>query len=416
MNRQQQDDLKLLKKAGRKVARSLILTYIGLCLLKGGSCFVLTQPLFTLPENFLLVYLISMMIELAAWMAEFFFLSTGEKGSRAVYWILTACEFAFGFWVFAQMFSHPDAFLVYLVWFAFILAQCLFLCWFGGWLRHSWWASIFFDHVLVLDEEDRKHEERLARSRTSVPQISSQVSRQPQQTFTPVHQAAPSIHDNEAQPDFTSGPAPAPTVHLKPEAQPDLQMDPQLAARQKAQKEREEKRRISAAYPRMAIRLAIVVYGELILFPLIVHLFSNFFVSMDNSSSFAQSLMFTVCILSAVVWTIPIFFLYLKQPGVRKSLLAGLLLQLCVIAFEAFSLWGYSQNPDVQYATKVFIYFGALELVRYILLFIGAMPAFRLPEIREDHRRDAQDPDELEKQIEEDELLDDQDFDEDYDD
>lgn len=405
MNRQQQEDLKLLKQSGRHVNQALILTYIGLVLLTGGGCFLLTQPLFAMPEHFLLIYLISMMIELAVWMVEFFYLSSGQKGSRIVYWVLVVCQFLFGGWVFWQMFSQPDSFLIYLVWCVLILASCFYLCWFGGWLRHSWWASIFFDHVLLLDEEDRGYEERQRKKERNSASLSAPAPQS--QTAVPVYGGM------QEKPDFSSSDSITPSVRIKPEAKPDLQMDPVVAARMKAEKEQEEKRRISATYPRMAIRLAVVVYGELVIFPLVVHLFSDFFVSMDNTSTFAQSLMFTVCILTAVVWTIPIFFLYLKQPGVKKALQAGLVLQICVILFEAYSLWNYSQNPDIQYATKVFIYFGVLELVRYLLLFFGARPAFQLPEIREVHQRNDDDLQPVDEQVEEDELLDEEELDDD---
>ncbi len=118
-----------------------------------------------------------------------------------------------------------------------------------------------------------------------------------------------------------------------------------------------------------ALHIAICVFGELILFPALVHIFQNHFVSIDNTNVFALNLMFTLSILTAAIWTPVIFFLYLKQPGVKKAIYLSTIVQIVFIGFGGWMLWQFHQSETITYSNKVFLYFIGLELLRYGILF-----------------------------------------------
>lgn len=487
MNRRNQDDLRLLKKAKRRVTITLILSYLILCLWPAAIYFLLGQPIFSRPDHFTVLYLVSMLAQMVIWMVIFFAVSEGKPATRHLFTVGLIGEFAFVAWLIYDMIRNPAFLAVYLIWAALELVKDFYLIWLSGWMKNSWYAKIYFDHTIELSESERQAEaerrrqaarrraaakakaEREARERAEMearrkkasyatnayrqahPQqtassfyqpdiqqgapVSNQqgVSSQPaqpyrydphtgqplypqnqngqpayqpqqgypnQQTYPnqagqPVSpaqsQANPQANGNLSVPSFASNPnAKMPqTRPVQPEASTnanaDFQTDAELAAQTKLAAEKANRKKLSSAYPRTALRLALVVYGELICFPIGVHIFQNSFVSIDNSSVFAINLMFTLCILTAVVWTLPIFFLYLKQPGVKKMIWGAAAAQLGVLAFGCWVLYGHYKSETVIYSDKVFTLFAMLEVLRYGLLLIGVLPAFRLPEIRDKH-------------------------------
>ena len=51
--------------------------------------------------------------------------------------------------------------------------------------------------------------------------------------------------------------------------------------------------------PQLSVRLGIIIYGELILFPILIQIFSNLFASLDMQKVFATKDMFMLCIFTA---------------------------------------------------------------------------------------------------------------------
>ncbi len=95
--------------------------------------------------------------------------------------------------------------------------------------------------------------------------------------------------------------------------------------------------------------------------------------------------MFTLSILTAAIWTPVIFFLYLKQPGVKKAIYLSTFVQIVFIGFGGWMLWQFHQSETITYSNKVFLYFIGLELLRYGILFFVLKPAYNLEEIRKNN-------------------------------
>lgn len=522
MKNKYSDDLRLLKKARHRVNAMLIVSYVFLCVWPGAVYFLLGQPLFSRPDNFHVLYLVSMLVEMVLWMLIFFAISGGQPKTR---WLVPAgitAEFAFCVWLVWQAFRQPQFLFVYIVWIILELVKNFYLLWLNGWMKNSWWARIYFDKVVAIPESEREAEEErqkaIARqkrqahapkqaasrqapapSRQMPQQPSGYVQKQPGQPYpnqngmaqsgwmtgTPVsnpsgypqqawqpsgypnangyapgaqipqnsYPSQPAAHpynnghmagsfsqgkpagqnnswpanqpvpnqqalpamQNWQTPDFQNASRPgqnpaagqnsAPSsfgfhpdiqsrqghraagdqVRIPVKAPVDIAGNPHEEAMRRREQEKENRRKLSSRYPRMAIRIAIVVYGELMLFPTLVHIFQNNFVSIDNKSIFAVNLMFTLCILTAVLWTLPVFFLYLKQPGCKKMVWAAGIGQVLIAAFGGWMLSRYGSSETVIYSAKVFTLFLILEVIRYGILVVGVAPAFKLPEIHDSH-------------------------------
>ncbi len=544
MTSQYQDDLRLLKKAKRRIHAVLILSYLVICLWPAGMYFLLSQPIFTRPDFFTVLYLLVTLVQMVVWMVIFFAISGGKPWTRSLVLIGTLCEIAFCGWLIYDLTIHTQFIWVYVVWILLEMVKNFYLLWLYKWLRNSWWAKIYYDHVITLSESERREQERLekerqaarrqkqaaqkqkARKQPSQPVYddydtgsqrypnsnpaygngqpqgypSNQMpngygqgySNQPSQGYSqgysgyPNHQPAQPYGTQQADPysqypaypqqpasnipptgrplnyDPNTGqyydpytgqvvPLPGNNPYSVPDFQPGSSVSqnsnanlpqthfgssPDITSRNQAPnqrqtanasntrkaaqsapvrvavknpvdiegnsheeaatrraQEKENRRQLSSKYPRTAIRMAIVVYGELILFPLIVHLFQNNFVSIDNTSVFALNLMFTLCILTAAIWTLPIFYLYLKQPGCKKILWFCLVAQIGVMAFGGYMLKGYYDSDTMPYSMKVFTLFLMLEVIRYGLLVVGIFPAFKLPEIKDIHSASDEDLD-----------------------
>ena len=452
------EDRFYLKKASKRIRSSLVMAYTMLCLWPLAMYFVLAQPLFAKPSYFNMLYLLVLFVELAVWLLIFFAASGAKKFSKYLFTLSIWCEFGFAGWLLYDTFRHLIFLPFYMAWILLALIKDFFLIWYKRWLYDSWWGTIFFDHVLVLSEEDRRRSERQRAQRENAshqsknridmplnqarrPQYADEQAMymqnrarktQPQQPYVqhdPYGQNAP------ARSSRPSSPAPAPSSPAMPSYRqahgdtliasgqsqhtqqrrsnpqgsysthdaaaqrgnsasarparlgtgtPDFRSDPVRAEQTRLEREKEARRKLSSKYPRAALRMAVGIYGELIIFPIVTHMMQNSFVSTDNSSVFAVGLMFTLCILTAVLWTFPIFFYYLKYPGAKKSLWAALAGQLGILAYGVLTLRSYSLSETVTWPSNVFLLFSIFELVRYAILAITVIPVFRLPEIRDE--------------------------------
>ncbi len=496
MNQQIQDDLKLFKKAKRRVNAMLVFSYLLLGLWNAALYFLLTQPLFERPHSFLILYLTSMLAQMILWMMIFFALSEGKPKLRLLLILGILAQIGWCGFLGYDLFQNTNFILFYVLWIAMELVQVFYLLWLRGWLKNSWWARIFFDHVVELegDEEEQILQPTQPLQQTipngypsmngygqamgyqngypntypnfqqgnygyvdqqgypqpnyGYPQGQNQQPYPPQGQpgYDPMYgypQNANFAQNGYSQPQQNGYPnegyedsyetlnespyvTPASNFAGNPditqhseadsdreeyEEQPvrkkfpffsshkeevqeaqftnqgpiDFQTDAQIEALRQQEASRREAYEVSQSYSYIAMRMAAVVYGELVLFPILINLFQNNFVSIDNSSVFAINLMFTLCILTAVVWTLPIFFLYLKQPGVKKILWGAALFQVGVAAFGLWMLHGYYDAQTIHYADKVFTYFLMAEVLRYGLLIAGIFPAFQLPSIQDIH-------------------------------
>lgn len=380
--RRRAEDLRWLKKAKHRIQTTLVLAYALILIFPFATYFVLAQQVFTKPSFFNTLYLLVLLVSIVVWLVIFFLAGSGKKASKTLFTLALLGQFAFSFWLLWDMFQHVNYLTFYLAWFTLSMVENIFLLFIKRKIYDSWASSVFFDHVLILDDDQREaqqeRERRMEMERYQYEQRQRQAEMARRQ----------SMQQSGARP--STMPGARPMRQMPPQrsgvyeySRPDFSSNRELEAKNRIERERQARKTLSARYPRTAIRMAIGIYGELIVFPVVTHIFQNSFVSIDNSSVFAVGLMFSLCILTAMVWTIPILFCYLKYPGVKKAVYAALFGQLLILAWGIYSLYAYYKSDAVIYAHNVFLMFIIFEVVRYAILLIAVFPAFRLPEIED---------------------------------
>lgn len=426
---QRDQDLKLLNKAKRRVRFSLTVTFAALLLWPLAAYFLISQPLLERPSYFDGLYIGSLIVQTLIWVVIFYFLGEGSRRARKAYWFGVGAEALFACWLLYDGVRHPAQIWVFLIWVLFLAAKIILLMYFGNWLESGWWPRIYFDKVVRmagrpasarrnLQPQPYGHT-RMAEHHPNLQNGKNQTSpdngnRQIHSPRTPAGRGSYSLKKrsengsapesrrsgrNPSQASYASrsysgigkSETPAQAQNIESSKQqpsqvfasmadktPDFQSQAPADAKKTIQS-----RRVRTGWKKSAVRLSLCVYGELILFPMLVHIFEGGFVSTDNKGMFALSLMFSLCIMTAVLWTIPIFYMYLEQPGARKSLYLGCAGQLLIIAYGCFMLWQYSkgQEPQPVYPAGVFIRFILLDLIRYLLLAYTLRPLFDLKEI-----------------------------------
>ncbi len=132
------------------------------------------------------------------------------------------------------------------------------------------------------------------------------------------------------------------------------------------------------SYKKLAIRLGIVIYVSLGLFPILVQIFHSLFASNDYEHIFANQDLFIACMISAIVWTVPILFLYFNHPRSKLTVKICFAIEFLRIALYCPSFIGYFKSEEVSYSVRVFIFFILLDCIRYIFLFTSIRPIFKL--------------------------------------
>lgn len=301
-------DYKIWKKARNKIIFKLILYFLVVCLFMLATSLLLSLDfLKTYETHVRSTFLYVSLGEIFLWLMVYLAISTGKRWTRWLYWLAFAVQASFICLPVSAMGQDMSHALVYLAWIFCMFIQLVIELQMGLSLYRGRSAKIYFDHILeVYDDE---------------PEV--EIEHKPAQ---PVSQPT----DRKKSPEPVEE-VPAPLT-----------------------------------WPQAAFRLGICVYGELIVFPIIVQMFQGWFSSMDMRSVFATRDMFLICIFSAFVWTVPIFFLYYSQKSSKKVLWGS-------IALEAvFALWYGTRLLEYwnsgQYPSRVFILFIILNIVRYALI------------------------------------------------
>lgn len=394
-SRRQLTDLEILKKARRKVllviAGTILLIMAGFI---GGSCLL---SLNLLPHPLLLeqAYMISGLIQMFCLIGLFILFMTGEKWCRTVYWTFFGLEcltFLLPVWVYLQ--DYTDL-ISCSVWILLILLKLYILYSLGRWLGSSKDARIYLDHVVqeVVSRDELEIRQAAARTARLQAQKRASASRQRNQQVSaanskPVKSPQGALQRQNQRPaaaaqrkadlsQRSSAAAGSGTSHNTARVRASAMRTPDYSGGDHRVPVAEDKGAI--LYPQLAIRLGAVVLISLILFPAIVQIFQNLFVSTDNKQVFATGLMFTVCILSAIIWIIPVFFLYLKEPFSKTCVLFCLLLEIIAGIWFGFRLYSYAHLETVSYGWQVFLYLIVLDAIRLGILFWGIAPVFSTP-------------------------------------
>mgnify|MGYP000457867514 FL=1 len=202
-----------------------------------------------------------------------------------------------------------------------MLVKTIALSQIGGYLKNNRWCKIYYDHTIELDDEDDDWVEKQTKN----------------------------VDYNKIKEKYAK------------EMEQDEQDDEDEYETEKA----------PMTLPQLSIRLGIIIYGELILFPILIQIFSNLFESMDMQKVFATKDIFVLCIFTAFIWTIPLFYMYYNQKATKKIIACCMIGELIRILVYLPSLMKYYNSHE--YSIRVFIFFILIDIIRLLILLTFAI-------------------------------------------
>lgn len=318
----------IYKKAKNRVITRLIISWILLCLYFIGAFTVLNLDFLKTTNNLNTVIIVLAISQLCLYGFIFLLLSFGKKIFRILYWlvfILTLCLFYVPIHFAMQDMAHI---LTYASMLGFMFIKTMFLVQLGSYLKHNKWSRIFFD--LTIDVYEDEMEDTIEQPVLRVKQVKKKPVRQPEPEY---------IYEEEEE-------------------------------------EAEEKEPYTQ--PQVSIRLGIGIYASLMVFPILIQIFSNYFASYDLQTVFATQDMFMLCIFTALVWTVPVFYLYYDHPYAKRIVLICAILEVFCILFYAPKFIGYYVGKDPEYPLRVFILFILVDAIRYGVLFYCLKPLLHI--------------------------------------
>ena len=202
-----------------------------------------------------------------------------------------------------------------------MLLKAVALCQVGGYLKNNRWCKIYFDHTIELDDEDDDWVEKQTKN-VNYEKIKSKFEKE--------------FEDNDQEEDEEYVTEKAPMT-----------------------------------LPQLSVRLGIIVYGELILFPILIQIFSNLFESMDMQKVFATKDIFVLCIFTAFIWTIPLFYMYYNHKYTKKIIACCMLGEIIRILVYLPTFMKYYNSHE--YSIRVFVFFILIDFIRLLILFVFAI-------------------------------------------
>lgn len=314
------NDIKMIKRAKFSVRAHLFLAFLFLCGYFLTCKYVFEHPFFqTGDSRFIRLLYLMGFGQLALYGIIFFLLSFQKKIFRWLYWLFflwTAMLLALPVYLFLEDMPHM---FTYIALGCAMFVKVLFLLNVGLYLHRNSKCQIFFGSEKINEY---------------IQQI---------QPIHPIQRVQPDQYTNSYE----------------------------------EYEEQEEDTIEEFTYPQLSIRLAICVYASLMGFPILVQIFSGFFQSLDMQSVFATKDMFIACIITAMVWTIPIFYLYFDHPYSKRIILVCIAIEFIRVLAYIPKFIDYYNSTTTIYPLRAFILFGLVDLVRYIILFYTLSPIFK---------------------------------------
>ena len=346
MNNVNSQDYILYKKCKQRVIKRILLTFIFLILYSIGVYMGLNTSFLQVDSNgFSVLLATTLLVQLCIYSILFLFLASGSKIYRFLYWLAFILSISLIYVPANTMISDTGHLLSYIILILFMLIKLYVLYHFGKYLKNNPSAKVLFDHVIEVNAYGEYEDKRFAKD---IQKAQKKLNKKPPvlpNMQTPIDDEIPVEEVNYVAGDEVI----VPTNPYE-----------------------------GLTYKKLSIRLGIIVYVSLGLFPIIVQVFHSLFASNDYEHIFANQDMFVACLVSAVVWTVPILFLYFNH---HKSLLV---VKLCFVAeFARIAIYlptfiSYIRAEDVTYPIRTFIFFVLLDIIRYIFLFTSIKPVFKL--------------------------------------
>lgn len=372
------NDYKIFQKAAVSVKRSLTILYLLLLALIIGSWFLLHINLFEVnSQRFDVIFLFLSIAQVLGFLLLFLLLAQGNKYMRILYWIgfiLNGCAIYFPISFFLG--DHAGIY-TWIAWAGCLLIEDVLLYNVGTYLYSNSNCKVYYDHVLEMDEEtymQALQEEARARQLEAMKQAQMKQSQMVQPQNAEPERLEPYTPRYLKEQPMES--AIEKTRIIEPNALPEkdrqLDLDEMEETAYKGKKQLTIKQRLQ----RLSVKLGICVYGELIIFPIIVSLFSDYFVSTDMKSVFATRDIFILCIASAFIWTFAIFFLYYASSQSKKAVLGCWIGEIAVNCWYIPKMIGYIHSTMPAYPSQVFIFFIILDIIRYALIILTISPIY----------------------------------------
>lgn len=343
------DNTKLNRKAAFRVKGRFFVSLLILALIFAAEYFLFHQNYYPIPQTALNQYLLP--AHIGEWCLIFFFillLATGKKWTRILYWLFILLDFLLLYFPILYFLNDPANALSYVCIIILTIIKDLELIRLGIYIFKGEWPDIFYD---PLDEgyEDEYYDEE--------DQYEEYVEPEPE----PVKKKKKRKRKAEPEEEEIFAPIKASDYRREP-VKPMIYIE----------EEQEELPPVSKS--KISLRLGLCAYGSLILFPILVQLFSKFFMSMDMKTIFAVGDIFILTMCSAVIWTIPVFFLFYEHRYANRVIVLCIVAEICVLLAYAPKFIGYITSR--RYAWPVFLLFIGLNIVRYGLIGYAIAPIF----------------------------------------
>ena len=323
MYSKQEENLILYQKSKHKITIHLILYFFVLCVYFLAMAYLFSSMEFLKVDD---PAFRSMLIKLGTgqillYGITFILLSTGKKWFRILYWVDIAISFLIIYFPIKLLLSNLTTILPFFVLVACMLLKTIVLCQIGGYLRNNRWCKIYFDHTIELDDED---DDWVAKQTKNVDyeKIKGKYEKEFEQT------------EQDEEDEYVVEKAPM-------------------------------------TLPQLSVRLGIIIYGELILFPILIQIFSNLFASLDMQKVFATKDIFMLCIFTAFIWTIPLFYMYYNQKSTKKIVACCMVGEIIRILVYLPVFMNYYKSQE--YSLRVFIFFVIIDVIRLVILFVFAI-------------------------------------------
>ena len=321
MYSKQEENLILYQKAKHKITIHLILYFILLCIYFLAMTYLFSSMEFLKVDNSAFK---SMLIKLGTgqillYGITFILLSTGKKWFKILYWIDVVISLLLIYFPVKMLMTNLSMLLPFFVLIACMLIKTIVLCQIGGYLKHNRWCKIYYDHTIELDDEDDDWVEKQTKN-VDYEKIKDKYEKE--------------FEESDQEYEYVTEKAPM-------------------------------------TLPQLSIRLGIIIYGELMLFPILIQIFSNLFESLDMQKVFATKDIFMLCIFTAFIWTIPLFYMYYNQKATKKIIACCMLGEIIRIMLYLPKFMGYYKSNE--YSIRVFIFFVIVDIIRVAILFIFAI-------------------------------------------
>ncbi len=323
MYSKQEENLILYQKAKHKITMRFIIYFTILCIYFLSMAYLFSNMDFLKVNDSTFQ---SMLVKLSTgqiflYGITFILLSTGKKWFRILYWIDILISFLLIYFPIHLLLSNLNSILPFFILVAFMLLKAVALCQVAGYLKNNRWCKIYFDHTIELDDEDDDWVEKQTKN-VNYEKIKSKFEKEFED------------NDQEENEEYVTEKAPM-------------------------------------TLPQLSVRLGIIVYGELILFPILIQIFSNLFESMDMQKVFATKDIFVLCIFTAFIWTIPLFYMYYNHKYTKKIIACCMLGEIIRILVYLPTFMKYYNSHE--YSIRVFVFFTLIDFIRLLILFVFAI-------------------------------------------